>query len=128
LLAERREALGRTGRSAFAVTLHGGVGEVPLPTGFRLDAYGQAGLVGVRSRDLFVEGSARAARPVAAGFSLGAGVWAAAQPGASRLDIGPTVTLRLPQLGATVSADWRFRTAGRARPGSGPALTLWTDF
>lgn len=128
LLAERREAVGRDGRSAFSVTLHGGVGDVPLPGGFRLDAYGQAGAVGARSRELFAELSGRAARPVGAGVSVGAGAWAAAQPGAARFDIGPSATLRLPKLHASLSADWRFRVAGGASPGSGPALTLWKDF
>jgi hypothetical protein len=110
------------------VTLHGGVSELPLPLRFRLEAYGQAGVVGAGSRDLFVEASARAAHPAGGGISLGAGVWGAAQPGAARFDVGPSLTLRLPQLGANLSADWRFRAAGRAQPGSGPALTLHTDF
>jgi hypothetical protein len=128
LLGERRQKLGREGRSALALTLHGGVGELPLPAGFRLEAYGQAGVVGARSGDFFADASARAARPIGGGISLGAGLWGAAQPGVARLDIGPTLSLRLPQLGASLSADWRFRAAGGARPGSGPALTLHTDF
>lgn len=128
ILAERRQTLARGGRNAFAVTLHGGVSEVPMPAGFRLDAYAQTGAVGTRSRDLFAETSVRAARPLGGGLSLGAGIWGAAQPGAARLDLGPSATLRLPQLRASLSADWRFRAAGKARPGSGPALTLWTDF
>jgi hypothetical protein len=128
LLAERRQRLGREGRSAWAATLYGGVGEVPLPAGFRLEAYGQAGAVGARSRDLFAEGSAKVSAPLSSGLSLGAGIWGAAQPGASRLDIGPSLNLRLPQMRASLSADWRFRAAGGAQPGSGPALTLWTDF
>lgn len=128
LLAERRQKLGADGRSAFALTLHGGAGEVPLPAGFRLDAYGQAGVVGARSGDIFGEASARATRPIGGGISLGAGIWGAAQQGASRLDIDPSATLRVPRLRASLSADWRFRVAGHAEPGSGPALTLWTDF
>jgi hypothetical protein len=128
ILAERRQALGREGRNAFALTLHGGVDAVPLAGGFRLDAYGQAGAVGSRSRDLFVEGSVRAAKEITKGLSLGAGAWGAAQPGAERFDIGPSATMRLPQLRASLSADWRFRAAGGASPGSGPALTLWKDF
>jgi hypothetical protein len=128
LLAERRQAVGEEGRSAFALTLHGGVSQVPLAAGLRLDAYGQSGVVGTRSRDLFAEGAARVTVPVGRGLSVGAGTWAAAQPGARRVDIGPTASLRLPTIGATLSTDWRHRLAGAARPGSGPALTLWTDF
>jgi hypothetical protein len=61
---------------------------------------------------------------------FGAGAWAAAQPHVSRVDIGPHAELRLPLPGtnASLAADWRFRVAGNARPGSGPALTLAADF
>jgi hypothetical protein len=128
LLGERRQALGREGRSAFALTLHGGVSEARLGA-LRIDAYGQAGVVGARSRDLFAESSARLSLPLGR-LRLGLGGWAAAQPGASRADVGPTASLRLPVAGrsVTATADWRLRIAGRAEPGSGPALTLATDF
>jgi hypothetical protein len=127
LVAERREALGPRGRSAFALAAHGGVSAVPLPAGVRLDAYGQAGIVGTRSRDLFAEAAARATLP-AGPFELGAAVTVAAQPGAARLDAGPILTLRLPEARLRVSAEWRHRLAGDARPSSGPAFTLATDF
>lgn len=127
ILAERRQAIGPDGGNAFSLTLHGGASDVPLPAGFRLDTYAQAGAVGARSRDLFADGGLRASRSVGGGLSLGAGAWGALQPGVSRLDVGPSATLRMPALGATLSADWRFRVAGDARPGSGPALTLSTD-
>jgi hypothetical protein len=128
VLAERRQRLSGQGRNALALTLHGGAGDVPIPAGFRLEAYGQLGAVGARSRDLFAEASVRANRAIGGGLSIGAGAWGAAQPGVSRLDIGPSVTLRVPHGRASISADWRFRAAGTAKPGSGPALTLWTDF
>lgn len=129
LLAERRQALGGEGRSAFAVALHGGVGDVPIGR-FRIDAYAQAGIVGTRSRDPFGDGSLRLSLPLGRRLRFGAGAWAAAQPGASRLDLGPQAALRLPVAGraVTVAADWRLRAAGDAKPGSGPTLTLATDF
>lgn len=128
ILAERRQALGREGRSAFALTLHGG-GSVALPRGLRLDAFGQAGLVGTRSRDLFVDGAIRIAAPVGR-LEVAVGARGAAQPGAARLDAGPGLAFRLPLRGANVriEAGWRFRVAGAAAPGSGPALTLASDF
>jgi hypothetical protein len=128
LLAERRQALGREGRSAFALTLHGGVSDAPL-AGLRVEAYAQAGIVGTRSRDLFGDGALRLSVPLGR-LRLGAGAWASAQPGIARLDLGPQALLRLPLAGrnVAVAADWRFRAAGNARPGSGPALTLSTDF
>lgn len=128
LLAERRQALGEKGRSAFSLTVHGGA-SAQLPLDVRLDGYAQAGVVGTRSRDLFVDGAVQLRRPLGP-VEIGAGAWGAAQPGAERLDIGPHVSLRLPieRANLRLSADWRFRVAGDAAPGSGPALTLGADF
>jgi hypothetical protein len=130
LLAERRQAIGQDGRSAFALLAHGGVSDRPLVGPVTLDAYGQAGMVGLSSRDAFADGAVRLGLPVAEGFSLGIGAWGAAQPGTSRLDAGPQASYRLPGFGANMrlSAEWRVRVAGDAVPGSGPALTLSADF
>ncbi|HYI63268.1 MAG TPA: hypothetical protein VEW71_00130 [Allosphingosinicella sp.] len=128
LLAERRQAIGSDGRSAFAATLYGGAGR-DLARGLRIDAYGQAGLVGVRARDPFIDGSVRVFRSLGP-VEIGGGAWGAAQPGVSRLDAGPSASWRLPVRGANfrLQADWRFRIAGDAVPGSGPALILAADF
>jgi hypothetical protein len=126
LLVERRQGIGRGGRNAFALTLHGGVYR-RLAGDFRLDAYAQAGIVGARSRDLFADGGARLGVPIR-GIEVGASVSGGAQPGVSRLDLGPQVTLRLPGERLRLTAEWRFRIAGEARPGSGPTLTLAGDF
>jgi hypothetical protein len=127
LLAERRQAIGRDGRNAFALLLHGGVSE--RFGRFRLDAYGQAGVVGARSRDLFADAGARLGVPVG-DLEVGAALSGGAQPGLARLDAGPQITVRLPVAGESIrlTAEWRFRIAGDARPGSGPALTLASDF
>jgi hypothetical protein len=129
LLAERRQALGRDGRSAFAAGVYGGVGDARLGI-FRIDAYGQAGIVGARSRDPYADGAIRLSLPLGGGLKVGGGAWAAAQPGLSRLDLGPQASLRLPVAGrsVTLAADWRIRIAGDAGPASGPAVTLSTDF
>jgi hypothetical protein len=128
ILVERRQRVGREGRSAFSLTLHGG-GARALPLGLRAEAYAQAGIVGLRSRDLFIDGAASLAAPLGP-IEIGAGAWGAAQPGAARLDAGPSASWRLPVSGAglRLRADWRFRIAGDAAPGSGPALTLAADF
>ena len=83
----------------------------------------------MRARDLFADGAARGGVPLGP-VEIGGGVWGAAQPGAARLDAGPQMSLPLPAAGANLrlSADWRFRLAGDAAPGSGPALTLGADF
>lgn len=129
LLAERRQALGREARSAFALAVHGGVSRHQVARGVTLDGFAQAGIVGARSRDLFADGSASLS--VGSGrVEIGAGVWGGAQPGAARLDLGPRLSVRLPASAGSLrlSAEWRFRVAGEARPGSGPALTLGAGF
>jgi len=125
LLLERRQRLGREGRSAFDATLYGG-GETRAGP-FRIDGYAQAGIVGLRRRDMFADGGVRATLPLGP-LRLGAGAWGAAQPGVSRLDVGPHARVQVRPLGAALSADWRFRIAGNARPGSGPAVTLAAGF
>jgi hypothetical protein len=128
LLAERRERIGREGRSDFALSVYGGA-ERRLLRGLQVEAYGQAGVVGVEERDLFADGSMLAS--VRAGpVQAGAGIWGGAQPGAARLDAGPQASARLSVAGVHLraSAEWRFRIAGDAAPGSGPAFTLAAGF
>lgn len=132
LTAERRANIGDGGRNAFAVGMVGGYGPAPVTGAVTVEAYGQAGVVGMTRRDAYVDGKLSVAyplpgvQPVAAGFSLSGG----AQPQVARLDIGPQVSARL-RLGGTparLTAEWRERIAGNARPGSGVALTLAADF
>ena len=129
LTAERRQAVGKYGggRSAFAFFLEGGLYDRPLPWDFRLNSYIQGGMVGLNSRDLFVDGGLTMTRHVYKQFSAGIGVWGGAQPGLYRVDAGPRVTMRV-RNNLKVHIDWRQKLAGNARPGSGPALTLSGDF
>ena len=128
LTVERRQSFGRDkGASGFAMFAEGGVYDRPILAAFNLDAYLQAGVVGVRNHAAFVDGSATLTRPVWRQLSAGFGVWGGAQPGLARLDAGPRLSLRL---GAKmrVHADYRQRLLGHAAPGSGPVLTLAGDF
>ncbi len=129
LTAERRQAIGRTGggRSAFAMFIEGGVYQRPMPWGFELDAYAQAGVVGARRRDLFADGAFTMTRPLFGRFSAGFGLWGGVQPGIYRVDAGPRVSMRV-RNNMRVHLDWRQRLAGNAEPGSGPALTLAANF
>ena len=134
LLVERRIAVGRNARNAFAAIVVTGIDDAALPLSFRLNGYAQAGVVGMKSRDAFVDAALRAERTVrnfgSAKLDLGLGVWGGTQPDVSRLDIGPSAALRfrLGKASMRASAEWRERVAGRARPGSGPALTLGLDY
>ncbi len=131
---EQRVAAGKEGRTALAIMASGGVSEVALPAGFRLDAYVQAGVVGARRRDGFADGAIVVDHHLGpdgtSPLRLGALAAGAVQPGAARVDVGPRLTLRLPEVGegSRVALDWRQRVAGDARPESGLALTLASDF
>jgi hypothetical protein len=129
ITAERRQRIGQYGggRSAFALFFEGGLWDRPMPLRFLLDAYLQAGVVGVRSRDKFVDGGLTLTRPVYKNFSAGFGMWGGAQPGVYRVDAGPRVSMRV-RNNVRVHFDWRQRLAGNASPGSGPAVTLAGDF
>jgi hypothetical protein len=118
--------------AAFAVT------ELPpfaLPLGLRGEAYGQAGYVGGKFATGFADGQLRIDHRIVslgkAEMRLGGGTWGGIQKGASRLDAGPSLTIGQ-ALGGPASmrlaADWRFRVAGKAAPGSGPAVTLSAGF
>lgn len=132
LFAEQRFAIGK-GRGGPSAGVIGGVYEA-LPHGFRLEAYGQAGVIGRDRVEGFADGAVRTTRAVAklgpATVDLGAGAWGGAQRGAERVDVGPTLGVAVPVGGRSVrlTLDYRARVAGRARPGSGPALSLGTDF
>jgi hypothetical protein len=131
---EQRLAVGSEGRMALVAMASGGVDDIALPAGFRLGAYGQAGVVGARRRDGFADGAMVVDRHLggseAGPLRLGAIVAGAVQPGVSRVDVGPRLTLRVPGIGkgGRIALDWRHRVAGNARPSSGPALTIAADF
>lgn len=130
---ERRAGLDRGGRDAFAAGAFGGF-DGALPLGLRTEGYMQAGVVGLKRRDPYADGAVRIARTLIGsgrfGLAAGAGAWGGAQPGASRLDVGPHLVARVPagRGGLRIAAEWRERVAGGARPGSGPALSIGADF
>ena len=127
--AERRQRISEccTGRNAFALFAESGVYQRPMPWDFELDAYLQAGVVGLHSRDAFVDGGMTFSRPIYRQFSGGVGVWGGAQPGVYRVDAGPRLTMKV-RNNVRVHFDWRQRLAGNAAPVSGPAITLAGDF
>lgn len=128
LTAERRQSFGPDkGPSAFAFFAEGGVYDRPIVAGFNLDAYLQAGVVGLRDRAGFVDGSATLTRPVWRQFSAGFGLWGGAQPGLARFDAGPRLSYRIGGK-MRVHVDYRQRLLGQAAPGSGPVLTLAANF
>lgn len=105
-----------------------------IAPGLRLEAYGQAGMILRAERAPYADGAVRFAGEVAHGrrstLALGVGAWGAAQREGQRLDIGPSLVAAVPigAVRARLALDWRQRVAGDARPGSGLAFTLGSDF
>lgn len=132
IVAEQRIAID-PGGGGQAIGVVGGAGPLPI-LGFRLEGYGQAGVIRRREVVGYADGSLRLEHPVArygrADVTLGGGAWGAAQTGTGRLDIGPTLAVRVPAVGTVVrmNLDWRERVLGDARPGSGLALSIGSDF
>lgn len=132
LVAEQRLAIDGGGGGP-AIGVVGGVGQVPIGD-FRLEAYGQAGVIGRGSGIGYADGAVRIDRPIAKrrGITLAAGIgaWGAAQPGAERIDVGPVLAATVPiaERRVRVALEWRARVGGRAAPGSGLALSIGSDF
>lgn len=128
LTVERRHALGDYGgRNAFALFAEGGVYGSPMPWRSTLDGYFQGGVVDFNNPDWFVDGQAAVTRPVWRSLSAGFGVWGGAQPGLSRLDIGPRASLRVGTR-MRINLDYRYKLLGSAEPGSGGVVTIAGDF
>ncbi|WP_426169159.1 hypothetical protein [Sandarakinorhabdus sp. DWP1-3-1] len=133
IAAERLFAIGSTARSDW--TLRIAAGADGQRGRLRWRGYGEAGVLG--NGDIYTGGQARTVLPLArfgpADLAIGPAGWASLQTGdftTGRFDLGPTIVATTPVAGfaVEVSADWRFRVAGNADPGSGPALTVSTRF
>ena len=136
LVAEQRIGLDGS-RGGPTVQIVGGFGPVDIAPRVQVEGYGQAGGIarrGASGIEGFADGAARVAYRVAARgrgrFELGLGAWGGAQRGAARLDVGPSLGIVAPVGGKAVrlTLDWRQRVAGAASPGSGPALSIGSDF
>jgi hypothetical protein len=133
LVAEQRFALDG-GRGGPTVGVIAGYGPAEVAPGIRLESYGQAGGIARDGIEGFVDASARLTHPLGklAGVTIdiGIGAWGSAQRDAGRFDIGPSIVAALPVARKTIrlTLDWRERISGGARPGSGPALSIGSDF
>ena len=118
----------------FAVYAAGSAGDVPLILGLKGRGFAQAGIIPARQPNIFFDAGMRAETKFVdvgkSAVAIGLGGWAGGQRGASRFDIGPTISGEI-GIGRTridISADWRFRIGGNARPGHGPAVTVSTGY
>jgi hypothetical protein len=109
----------------------GGFGPTAVALGLEAEGYAQAGMVGLRSRDLFADGKLSLMVPLRCHpLRIGGSISGGAQPGVERLDISPEIQVRLPipNMASRVSVEWRERIAGQASPPSGLTVTLGGDF
>lgn len=135
IVAERRFGIANQ-RGGSALGLVGGIDDHSLPGGFRLDGYAQAGLVFRDRGEAYADGALHLTHAVARSqggttIALGLGAWGGVQRDARRLDVGPAATLDVPLGTAShlrLALEWRQRVAGDARPASGPALSIGTDY
>lgn len=133
LIAEQRFVLDG-GRGGPTLGVIGGYGPSDIGPGVRLEAYGQAGAIARDGIEGFIDASARVTHPLGSVHGVridgGVGAWGSAQHAADRLDIGPSIVATVPVAGKSLrlTLDWRERIAGSARPGSGPALSIGSDF
>lgn len=140
---ERRFGLADGQRDRFAAMLLAGGGGTLGRSRVRVEAFGQAGIVGKSEPQGFFDLQMLATRQVGqadnSSITLGGGVWAGGQQEIDaqggkrwvhRVDLGPRVTLALPIRGSrlTVALDWRQRVDGNALPASGAAITVSTGF
>ena len=133
LIAEQRFVLDG-GRGGPTVGVIAGYGPAEIAPGARIETYGQAGAIVRDGVEGFVDAAARLPHGVAERGRLrldaGVGAWVSAQRGATRGDVGPSLGLAAPlgRRSVRLALDWRQRIAGTARPGSGPALSVGSDF
>lgn len=134
VVADQRVALDRGTSGGPELALVGGVNPTPVGAGLTLEAYGQGGAIARDRIEPYADAALRVTRTGPklghTQLSLGAGLWAGAQRDAQRIDIGPTLVSDIPvgDRHLRLSVDWRARVGGGAAPGSGPAITLGTNF
>lgn len=132
-VVEQRVAVSR-GQGGPGAGVIGGFGPIDIGHRLRAESYAQMGIIRRVATEPYVDGALRVTHPVGSlgplRFDLGTGVWGGAQRGATRLDLGPSLGVALPmrRQSLRLALDWRQRIAGDAHPGSGPALTLGSDF
>ena len=127
--AERR--LRTTSADQTALYVAGSLDKLSLDNNVTARGFVQAGIVAGKNPNIFYDASMRLEHKLlripSAELHVGTGIWSGGQRGASRIDVGPSLGMNLSKR-IDISADWRFRVAGNARPGNGPAVTISAGF
>ena len=134
LYAEQRVGNAAQRNRGTAVYLAGGTGPDHLLENISFQTYAQAGYVFGPPDSYFFDASVAVQKNIlhegGRATAIGGGLWAGGQKGVSRVDIGPRATINVPvgRVNTSISADWRWRLAGDAVPGTGAAITLVAGF
>lgn len=132
VIFERRVRLEQGGRNAWSSFVAGGFNRQLPNTNWVADGYVQAGMVGARQRDGFLDGAIGLNHPFGSDpdLQIGLGAWGGIQPGVERLDIGPRLkgVLHTTVLPIQWEVTARMRVIGQVRPASGLALTISSGF
>lgn len=127
--AERRLRINSADQTVLYVA--GSLDKLSLDNNIAARGFVQAGIVPGKNPNIFYDANLRLEhkllRTPKAELHFGTGIWSGGQRGASRIDVGPSIGMNLSKR-IDISADWRFRVAGNARPGNGPAVTISTGF
>jgi hypothetical protein len=134
LIVERRVRPEKGNEDQWALLAAAGIPTTELAKGLTLEGYAQAGIVGVKKPISFAQVGIGLHRSIASENNLqikaGAGLWADQQKTTGRLDLGPEIVavMKAGERPLRLSAQWRFKVAGDAQPGSGPSLSIATSF
>jgi hypothetical protein len=134
LIAERRIRPEKSNGDQWALLAAAGIPPTELAKGLTLEAYAQAGIVGIKKSIPFAQLGVGVHRSIGSQHNLkvkaGAGFWVDQQESSGRLDLGPEIVavVRAGERPVRLSAQWRFKVAGDAQPGSGPSLSIATSF
>jgi hypothetical protein len=127
--AERRLRTNSADQTALYVA--GSLDKLSLDNNVTARGFVQAGIVPDKNPNIFYDASMRLEHTLLripnAELHVGTGIWSGGQRGAARIDVGPSIGMNLSKR-IDISADWRFRVAGNARPGNGPAVTISAGF
>jgi hypothetical protein len=129
LFVERRMSIDQSASSAWSALASYGSEKTIGRTGLKARVYGEAGVVQSRQTNPFAFTRLELVRPISQHLEIGMETVADAQRRAYRIDIGPVVSAReFSHPNIVISAAWRLRAAGNAKPKSGPAITVSTSF
>ncbi len=134
IIGERRFRVGEEKADKWALVLTSGLSDAPVNKSWKLNSYGQIGVVGTKNANFFAGGQVTIDRNILdsrlINLRAGVGIWGETQKGGSRLDIGPEIVLlpRQTEVPLRISVQWRQRISGHASPKSGPALVFASDF